>query len=167
MPSPLTEIMGDDCNNQTTLKRRKDTETQQLKMCYQTVKRDELTEQHVNSYETDNEEPVVYYPKSLKKTEDEEYVDSDMTDDEDDHSIISNSDDDVSRTQNDEYLHMWIVVREGRRDIRSTLCIDACTGCIFEARNFPYLKVEAIINHKQFWVNMQDSKKRYQIFFVL
>ncbi len=166
MPPHVTKIIEHAYNNQATLTRRKGTETQQLSTCYQSVDRDELTKRDVGYHKTSDEEPVIYYSKSLKKTEDMEYLDGDMTDDEDDQSIISNSDEDVSRAQNDEHTHMWVVVREGRRDIRSTLCIDACTGCIYEARNFPYLKVEAIINHKQFWVNMQDSKKqRYHFIF--
>ncbi len=168
-PPPWAEIMHN-CNIQK-LKGRKDEKTddsnldlsekQQFETCYsfQNVQKGNEPNEYENFETDDEEEPAVYSPKSLKKIErqDEEYVDRDETVDEE--SITSDSDDVSSPIKDDEFLHMWVVIRKGRRDIRSTLCVDACTGRIFEPRNCPYLKVEAIVNHKQFWVNMQDPEK--------
>ncbi len=177
MPPPPWAEIRHDCKDQK-LKRGKDekvddrnnwnlSEKQQFETCccsFQSVKKGNEPNEYENFAETDDEEDS---PKSLKKKverqDDDEYVDRDETT-ADEESIMSGSDDISSepptRDDDEEFVHMWVVIRKGPRDIKSTLCIDACTGNIFETRNCPFLKVEAIANHKQFWINVQGSEKK-------
>ncbi len=176
MPSHLSVIVHS--HNYQTLKKKKEkkvdnnldhffSEKQQSEMgcMFQNLKKKDHKEPNKYvTYETndDENEPIgYYYPQSLKKSgerQDMEYFRGDETDDDEEESIVDEA--------VDEYIHMWVVIREGHRDVKSTLCVDACTGRVFEARKCPFLKVEAIINHMQFWINMLDPEKKARYYQV-
>ncbi len=65
-------------------------------------------------------------------------------------------------TSNTRSLHAWIMVRGLERDLKDLIFIEPTTGRRFEISNAPYLGIEAIWNHTNYWVNMQDSSSPIQ-----
>lgn len=60
-------------------------------------------------------------------------------------------------------MHSWVLVRAGRRDIKEHIFIEASTGRIYNTINSPYLAIESIWNHNNYWVNLQFEKKVLQV----
>lgn len=53
-------------------------------------------------------------------------------------------------------VHAWVLVREGRREVTSHMFVEASTGVSYSVTSgAPYLSVESVFNHKNYWVNMQ------------
>jgi hypothetical protein len=62
-------------------------------------------------------------------------------------------------------VHAWVVVRAGKRDVASTLFVEASTGAILDVAaaaaaaaggdGVPYQSLEVLFNHKNYYVNMQ------------
>ena len=55
--------------------------------------------------------------------------------------------------------HAWILVCAGHRDIKESVFLEPTTGRIFSLTNSPYLGVESVWNHNNYWVNLQLDKK--------
>lgn len=54
-------------------------------------------------------------------------------------------------------VHAWVLVRAGKRDVTDHVFIEPSTGRAYSLREAPYLRVEAVWNHENYWVNMQQQ----------
>lgn len=52
-------------------------------------------------------------------------------------------------------VHAWVLVRAGKRDVAEHFFIEASTGRTYSLRDAPYLGIECVWNHENYWVNMQ------------
>ncbi|OQR93206.1 hypothetical protein THRCLA_22330 [Thraustotheca clavata] len=55
-------------------------------------------------------------------------------------------------------VHAWVLVRAGRREIIDHVFIEPSTGRLYPVGESPYLKIESIWNHQNYYVNMQPHK---------
>lgn len=53
-------------------------------------------------------------------------------------------------------VHCWVLVRAGKRDVTDSFFLEPSTGTRYPVGSSPYLGVEALWNHQNYWVNMQD-----------
>lgn len=63
--------------------------------------------------------------------------------------------------------HCWILICAGHRDIKESIFLEPTTGRVFSINNSPYLGIEAVWNHHNYWVNLQFEKKVADISFDL
>ncbi len=56
-------------------------------------------------------------------------------------------------------VHAWVFIRAGKRDTNDHVFIEASTGRTFQLANSPYLGIESIWNHRNYYVNMQTDVK--------
>ena len=57
-------------------------------------------------------------------------------------------------------VHCWILITPKKRtDVDGFTFIEATTGRFYTAKDCPYLSVECIWNHENYWVNLQDQTK--------
>ncbi|RHZ42305.1 hypothetical protein DYB26_016467, partial [Aphanomyces astaci] len=54
-------------------------------------------------------------------------------------------------------VHAWVLVRAGRRDVTEHVFLEPSTGRKYPVRASPYLRIEAVWNHQNYWVNMQPT----------
>ncbi|CAG9466922.1 unnamed protein product [Pedinophyceae sp. YPF-701] len=52
-------------------------------------------------------------------------------------------------------VHAWVLVLPGSRDVTTPLYVEPSTGEMYPLRRAPYTGVEAVFNHRNFWVCMQ------------
>lgn len=52
-------------------------------------------------------------------------------------------------------IHCWVLVRAGKRDMTEDVFVEASTGNRFATDASPYVGIEAVFNHKNYWVDMQ------------
>ena len=52
-------------------------------------------------------------------------------------------------------IHCWVLVRAGKREMTEDVFVEACTGKVMPTNASPYLGIEAVFNHKNYWVDMQ------------
>jgi hypothetical protein len=50
-------------------------------------------------------------------------------------------------------VHAWVLVCAGRRDVRETMFIESSTGRVYTARSCPFIAVEFVWNHLNFFIN--------------
>jgi hypothetical protein len=50
-------------------------------------------------------------------------------------------------------MHAWVLVRAGKRDVKENLFVEPSTGRVYTASNSPYISIESLWNHVNFWVN--------------
>jgi hypothetical protein len=50
-------------------------------------------------------------------------------------------------------MHSWVLVRSGKRDVKEHVFIEPTTGRIYPINSCPYLALESVWNHVNFWVN--------------
>ncbi|KAG2393056.1 hypothetical protein C9374_009633 [Naegleria lovaniensis] len=68
------------------------------------------------------------------------------------------------------YVHCWVVVLPGRRDIKTPFFIEPSTGEIIELNEIDqlgYYGIESLWNHENYWCNMFFEKKISNIIFDL
>lgn len=69
--------------------------------------------------------------------------------------------DGFSMTQEDSLhglrIHCWVLVRAGKREMSEDMFVEASTGKVFQTDSSPYLGIEGVFNHKNYWVDMQVS----------
>ncbi len=68
---------------------------------------------------------------------------------------------------NEKRCHAWILIRPGRRDIKETLFVEPTTGRVYNMSNNPYLGIEAMWNHANYWINLDETKRPNEINFDL
>jgi hypothetical protein len=54
-------------------------------------------------------------------------------------------------------VHCWVVVLPGPRGIKELVHIEPSTGMMYTQQDAPYLMVDVAFNHKNLWVNMQET----------
>ncbi len=54
-------------------------------------------------------------------------------------------------------IHCWVMIRKGERQISETFFVEPTTGRRYEIDDSPYQKVEAVFNHKNFWINLNEE----------
>lgn len=52
--------------------------------------------------------------------------------------------------------HAWVMVSPHKRDVDGYKFVEATTGRIYPVESSPYLGIEALWNHRNYWVNMQN-----------
>jgi hypothetical protein len=62
-------------------------------------------------------------------------------------------------------LHCWVLLKKGKRQLNDTFFIEPTTGRKYNPNNSPYLSVEAIFNNKNFWINMEPTKRVHDVNF--
>ncbi len=55
-------------------------------------------------------------------------------------------------------LHCWVLMQKGNREIQETFFIEPTTGRKYTLDDAPYFSVEAIFNHKNFWINLDPTR---------
>ena len=50
-------------------------------------------------------------------------------------------------------MHAWVLVRAGKRDVKEHVFIEPTTGRIYTINASPYIAIESVWNHVNFWVN--------------
>jgi len=53
-------------------------------------------------------------------------------------------------------IHCWVLVRAGKREMAEDIFVEASTGNTCPTDESPYLGIEAVFNHKNYWVDMQQ-----------
>jgi hypothetical protein len=79
-------------------------------------------------------------------------------------------DDDIpDYEREDEYgesrLHAWVLLQKGNREIQETFFIEPTTGRKYSIQDAPYYSVEAIFNHRNFWINLDPARSLEEINF--
>ena len=55
--------------------------------------------------------------------------------------------------------HAWVLIKAGHREMKESIFIEPTTGRSYALTASPYLGIETMWNHKNFWVNMAVDKK--------
>jgi hypothetical protein len=50
-------------------------------------------------------------------------------------------------------VHAWVLVRAGKRDVKENVFIEPSTGRIYNTTSSPYIAIESVWNHNNYWVN--------------
>lgn len=61
--------------------------------------------------------------------------------------------DDYGRTR----IHAWVLIKKGDREMSDDVFIEPTTGRTYPPDNAPYYSIEAIFNHKNFWINLDPT----------
>lgn len=72
--------------------------------------------------------------------------------------------DERKKNESEKPVHAWVLVRAGRREIKEHIFIEASTGRVYTVKNSPYLAIESIWNHRNFWVNTKLDMKVHEVF---
>ena len=84
-------------------------------------------------------------------------------------AAITIDDDQPDFERDDEYghsrLHCWVLLQKGNREIQETFFIEPTTGRRYNIDDAPYFSVEAIFNHKNFWINLDPTRSLDEINF--
>lgn len=59
--------------------------------------------------------------------------------------------------QQQHHVHAWVLVRAGQRDWPNHAFVEPSTGAIFPVTSSPYVAVESLWNHNNYYVNMQNQ----------
>ena len=62
---------------------------------------------------------------------------------------------DRGTTREHRLVHAWVLVRAGERDVKSDIFVESTSGRTYATEFSPYLGVEFVWNHKNYWINMQ------------
>lgn len=61
----------------------------------------------------------------------------------------------------DEYgksrIHAWVLILRPDREMNENVFIEPTTGRVYALDNAPYYSIEAIFNHKNFWINLDPT----------
>ena len=78
-------------------------------------------------------------------------------------------DDEPDYIKADEYegqrKHCWIFINKGGRQIEESFFIEPSTGRRYNISDSPYYTVEAIFNHKNYWINMDCTRPIAEVSF--
>jgi hypothetical protein len=84
-------------------------------------------------------------------------------------AAITIDDDQPDFERDDEFghsrLHCWVLLQKGNREIQETFFIEPTTGRRYNIDDAPYYSVEAIFNHKNFWINLDPTRSLDEINF--
>jgi hypothetical protein len=117
--------------------------------------KDELTA--VENFDVDvKPTPLSKYDIEQKEREAKEKADAirkenEITDDEPDYE----KDDEWGRRR----IHAWVLVKPSRGHIDTPFFIEPSTGRRYEINECPYYSVDALFNHKNFWINLSMDRE--------
>lgn len=60
-------------------------------------------------------------------------------------------------------VHAWVLIRAGRRGMTENLFVEPTTGRAYPITGSPYLGIESLWNHLNYWVNLQPEKKLEEV----
>lgn len=82
---------------------------------------------------------------------------------------VTIDDDQPDYEKEDEYgesrVHCWVMMKKGNREIQENFFIEPTTGRKYAVGDSPYHSVEAIFNHKNFWINLDPSRSLEEVNF--
>jgi hypothetical protein len=55
-------------------------------------------------------------------------------------------------------LHAWVMIQKGDREMSETIFIEPTTGRKYALDSAPYHSIQAIFNHKNFWINLDPKR---------
>jgi hypothetical protein len=61
--------------------------------------------------------------------------------------------------------HCWVILLKGAREEPETFFIEPTTGRKYKIDEAPYYSVEAIFNHRNFWINLDTGRPLDEINF--
>jgi len=61
-------------------------------------------------------------------------------------------------------IHSWILILPGKREVADHLFIEPATGVVYSVRKSPYLGIESVWNHSNYWVNMQSASMKELVY---
>lgn len=64
-------------------------------------------------------------------------------------------------------VHCWVLLKKGKNGVTEDKFIEPSTGKIYDINRSPYLLVDAIFNHTNFFIHMQPKHKVDEINFEL
>ena len=64
-----------------------------------------------------------------------------------------------SKNQDKPYVHAWIYIAAGKRDMKESHYLETTTGRLYSMKNSPYSGIEAIWNNTNYWINLNLSTK--------
>lgn len=73
-------------------------------------------------------------------------------------SISGNNQGEDNDSENEKYVHAWIMILPTRREVKETMFIEPSTGRIYGLSNCPYEGIEAVYNNINFWMNLKLEK---------
>lgn len=59
--------------------------------------------------------------------------------------------------------HCWVYIAKGKRELSESFFVEPSTGRKYTVENAPYHSIEAIFNHKNYWINMDPSKELAEV----
>lgn len=65
------------------------------------------------------------------------------------------ADDDDDDPLEGKRVHAWVLVRAGKREVPEHFFLEATTETKYSLRESPYMAIESVWNHENYWVNMQ------------
>ncbi|KDO23978.1 hypothetical protein SPRG_10675 [Saprolegnia parasitica CBS 223.65] len=71
---------------------------------------------------------------------------------------LDDDDDDDDDPLEGKRVHAWVLVRAGRRDVTEHVFIEPSTGRLYPVRDSPYVRIESVWNHQNYFVNMQPHR---------
>jgi hypothetical protein len=84
-------------------------------------------------------------------------------------AAVTIDDDQPDFERDDEFghsrLHCWVLLQKGNREVQETFFIEPTTGRRYNIEDAPYFSVEAIFNHKNFWINLDPTRSLEEINF--
>ena len=76
---------------------------------------------------------------------------------------ITIDDDEPDYEKSDPYgksrLHAWVLIQKGDREMSESIFIEPTTGRKYALDNSPYHSIQAIFNHKNFWINLDPQRE--------
>ena len=51
-------------------------------------------------------------------------------------------------------MHAWVLLKKGKRGITETVFLEPSTGRAYNLDASPYLMVDSVFNHQNFFINM-------------
>lgn len=75
-------------------------------------------------------------------------------------------DDEPDEIQPDQFagsrVHAWVLLKKGKRGEKENVFLEPSTGRSYKLAESPYLSVDSVFNHQNFFINMnQDSNVNY------
>lgn len=125
-------------------------------------------DEHLMKQDEKNQlEPIedfqVYQPPDPKSTFDAEVVAKKKEAERIAHIKATVIDDDEPDFEKDDPMgrnrkHAWVFINKAKREISEPFFVEPSTGRKYSVEDAPYFSIEAIFNHKNYWINMDPSR---------
>lgn len=112
---------------------------------------------------------VTKKPPHHSEFDDEMKRNKDQSEEQSRKAAVTIDDDAPDLERDDEFghsrLHCWVLLQKGNREIQETFFIEPTTGRKYAVDDAPYYSVEAIFNHRNFWINLDPTRAVNEINF--